>query len=192
MEELEVEWTLTEDNEIPGSSHMFWRKVKGGVIYKSRRKHSTPPRVWREQVVRVLHQKAVDATDGARNLVLLHIEEEYVGRLVFKTWSSHTLSACPNAKFRLMAMILGTAAPIRDQVCWQGNRKVLYWRLFTTAGKQDPWVIAPEVVSPTGFMLCRLLFKEKCCLWDYPDDLWQHMNEQQLVIIWRDLVDILP
>ena len=39
MEEWEVECILTEENELPGSSYLFWRKTKGNVMYTSRREH---------------------------------------------------------------------------------------------------------------------------------------------------------
>ena len=58
MEECEVEWILTEDNELPGPSHVLWKKGKGRVIYPSRQKNPQPPRVWKYKVVKVLHLKA--------------------------------------------------------------------------------------------------------------------------------------
>ena len=75
VEEWEVDWILTEENKLPGSSHMFWRKAKGRLSYTRRRKHPPPPRVWKEQVVRVLNRKAGGDIDGERNLVLLQIQE---------------------------------------------------------------------------------------------------------------------
>ena len=108
---------------------MFWRNEKGVVMYRSRWKHPPPPRGWKEQVVRFLHKKVGGVTDGARNFVILHRQEEYIGRVVLKTWASWTLIVCLDAKFRGMTALLVTEAPIRYQVCWQGNRKLLYWVL---------------------------------------------------------------
>ena len=51
-------------------------------MYTSRRKHPLPPRGWKEQLVRVLHSKSGGAPGGARNLVLLNIEEEDMGKMV--------------------------------------------------------------------------------------------------------------
>ena len=50
----------------------------------------------------------------------------------------------------------------------------------------------PEVMSPTGFMRRRLLFKEKYHLWDCQAELWQHINEHQLRSMWRDGVKSSP
>ena len=68
-----VEWILTEENKLPGSSHVFWRKAKGRVMYKRRPKHTPPPGGWKEQLLRVLHCKDGGAIEAAINLVLLHI-----------------------------------------------------------------------------------------------------------------------
>ena len=70
MHEWLVEWILTEDNELPGSSQVFWRKPKGRVVYTIRRKHPPHQRVWKEKLVRVLHHKAVGVTDRTRNVLL--------------------------------------------------------------------------------------------------------------------------
>ena len=86
-------------------------------------------------------------------------------------------------------MQLGTAAPISYLMCWQGNSTVLHWGMYPTRGKQETWVISPEVMSPTGFVWRRLLFKEKYHLWDFMDNLWQHINYQQLGSMWRYVVD---
>ena len=44
-------------------------------------------------------------------------------------------------------------------------------------------------MSPTGFLGRRLLVKDKYHQWNFPSDLWQHINEQQLVSMCRDVVD---
>ena len=85
---------LIEENELPGSYNLFWRKEKLRVVYTSRQKTLPPTRIWKEQVVRVLHRKVVSTTYGARNLVLKHRREENIGRVVLKTWTSCTLGAC--------------------------------------------------------------------------------------------------
>ena len=44
-------------------------------------------------------------------------------------------------------------------------------------------------MSPTGFLQRRILIKDKYHLWYCLDELWQHMNKQQLVSMCRDVVD---
>ena len=65
---------MTKNSELQKSSHVFWRKEKGGLLCKSVKKHIHPPRGWKVQLVRVLQGKAGVTTDGERILVLLHIE----------------------------------------------------------------------------------------------------------------------
>ena len=86
--------------------------------------------------------------------------------MVLETWASWTLRGCLYAKVGGAMAQLGTAAPIRELVCLHGNRTVLHWVLYPVGGKQEPWIIDPEVMSPTGFVRRRLLFKEKFQIWD--------------------------
>ena len=73
---MELDWILTEDGQIPEASHVFWKKAKGGVLYVIRQKHPPPLKGWKGQVVKFLHSKSGGATDGSRNLVVMHIETE--------------------------------------------------------------------------------------------------------------------
>ena len=130
-----MEWILTENSELPESSHVFWKKAKRRVMYKSRRKHLQPPRVWKGQVVRVLHGKSGGEMDGARNLVLLYIEGEEIRRVVLQAWESHTLSGCISVKVGGLKEQLGTTALIKDRVCCQVKRKVLHWGFNPMGGK---------------------------------------------------------
>ena len=58
--------------------------------------------------------------------MLLHIEEEDIGRVVLKTYTSWTLREFFDAKVGGMRAQLGTLALIRDQMYCQGNRTVLH------------------------------------------------------------------
>ena len=64
--------------------------------------------------------------------------------------------------------------------------------MYQTGGKQDPWVITPEVMLPAGSVRRWLLFMEKYHLWNFPADMWQHMNKDQLGSMGRDVVDSPP
>ena len=57
-------------------------------------------------------------------------------------------------------------------------------------GKHETLIIYPEVISPPGFVRLWILFKDKFHLWDCPTNLLQHMDEEQLGIMWSDVVDI--
>ena len=39
---------------------------------------------------------------------------------------------------------------------------------------------------PTGYVRNYILFKERFHLWNYPQDLWDSINEEQLVALFND------
>ena len=82
---------------------------------------------------------------------------------------------------------LGTLAPIHDRLCWQGNQIVVYWGLYPFGKGRDPWVIAPDVISSTGYVLRPLMINKKFHMWDYTQGLWGRINQDQLGVIWKDI-----
>ena len=48
-------------------------------------------------------------------------------------------------------------------------------------------VLAPKVLSGTGYIKQPLLFREILRLWDYPGDITQNMNKDQLRSLWEDI-----
>ena len=59
-------------------------------------------------------------------------------------------------------------------------------------GKFEPWVIAPNVLSESGYVRHHLLNKERFHLLKCPEDLWMQMNEEQLGSMWRYLSETPP
>ena len=68
-------------------------------------------------------------------------------------------------------MQLDTLAPIRDRVFWQGKTTVIYWGIFTAVRNIEPWVIAPDVMSESGYVRRHILNNGRFHLWDCPTDL---------------------
>ena len=54
----------------------------------------------------------------------------------------------PGGRVDVKHVHIGTYAPIRDRLFWQGNRTVVHWVLLSVGGKWELWVIAPYVMSP--------------------------------------------
>ena len=104
------------------------------------------------QVVRVLHCKAGGATDGAKNLMLLRRVDEEWTPIVLKTWALKTISDSLEAKFGGKPVQLGTFAPIKDKVCWQGKNTVIHKVLFPVGRKIEPWLITPDVLSTSEYV----------------------------------------
>ena len=74
VEELEVDWILTEEGKIPEALHLFCKKAKGRVLYVIRQKNPLPSKGRKGKLVRVLHGKAGGEMDRARNLLVMHRE----------------------------------------------------------------------------------------------------------------------
>ena len=56
-------------------------------------KKSRPyPKGWRGQVVRVLYNKAIGATDGAQNMMLMTRMEDNLTPIKIKTWTYRNVS----------------------------------------------------------------------------------------------------
>ena len=49
----------------------------------------------------------------------------------------------------------------------------------------DTWIITPDVISPTGYVRRLILLKGRFHLWNYPQELWGRMNEDQLGALWK-------
>ena len=59
---------LVEADLLPKSTHELWKMAKGIVLYVSVNKPGYWPKGWRGKVVRVLHCKEGEATNGAKKL----------------------------------------------------------------------------------------------------------------------------
>ena len=113
--------------------------------------------------------------------------EEKLTPIKLKTWVSRTISGCFEERVGVNQVHLGTSAPLRDIVCWQGKITVVQWGLLPVLGKCEPWVITSDVMSPSGYLRRRLLKKEIFRLWDCLEDIWMQINEAKLGLMWREL-----
>ena len=52
------------------------------------------PKVYREQLVNVLHRKSGGETDGAQNIILMMKMEDKLTPIKLNTWVSRTVSGC--------------------------------------------------------------------------------------------------
>ena len=130
---------------------------KGWVLYASGKKPWMHPNGWRGQLVQDLHQKSGGATDGAQNIIIMMRMEEKLTPNKIHTWASRTVSGWLEARVGGKQVHIGTSASIRDIVWWKGKIIVLYWVLFSVVGEYEPWVIAPYVMSPSGYVRRRLV-----------------------------------
>ena len=96
---------------------------------------------------------------------------------MLKTWASNTISGCLEAKVWGNQVQLGTFALIKDKVCCQEKKTVIHWGLSPVGGKFEPWVIAPNVLFASGYVIRRLLNKERFHLWYCLKDPWMQLNE---------------
>ena len=85
---------------------------------------------------------------------------------MLKKCVSRKSCACLDAKVGGMMVRLGTAALIKDQVCFQGKRTLLHCVMYPKGGRKEPWVFSTEDMSPIGFMQHLILVKEKYHWWD--------------------------
>ena len=87
---------------------------------------------------------------------------------------------------------MGTIAPIKDKNFWQGKKTVIHWGLFPVGGKFEPWVIDPNILLDSGYVIRHLLNKEIFNMWELPSDPWVYMNEEQLGLMWREFSETPP
>ena len=85
--------------------------------------------------------------------------EEKLTPIKIKTWEYQNVCGCLYEEVGGKQVHLGTSAPIRDIVFWQGKRKVVHWELFPVGGKCEPWVIALDVIPPSGYVMRCILNK---------------------------------
>ena len=97
--------------------------------------------------------------DGAQNIILMMSMEEKLNPINIKTWASQTNSGCLDTRVGGKNVHLLTSTPIRYRVCWQRNITLVYWGLLPVGGKCEPWVIALDVMSPSGYVRRHLLKK---------------------------------
>ena len=152
---------LAEADLFPEPMNAFWNMVKGSTLYVGGKKLWSCTKGRREQVVRVLHLKAGRETDGEKNIMLLRRMEEEWTHIVLKTRNSKTISGCFEAKIGGDQEKLGNFAPIKDEVFCQGKNTVINWGLFPVGGKFELWVIAPNVLSASGYVRHHILNKER-------------------------------
>ena len=106
------------------------------------------------------------------------MEEEW-NPIELKNWCSGTISGCLEARVGGKQLQLGTFAPIRDKVFYQGKKMVIHWGLFPVVGKIQPWVIVTDVMLASGYVRRNLLNKEMFHLWECTSYLWMHMNKKK-------------
>ena len=102
--------------------------------------------------------------------------EEKLTLLKIKTWVSQSIIGCLYERFRVNQVRLVTSTPIRDIVCWKCKITVVHWLVFPVVGMCEAWVIALDVMSPSGYLRLILLNKEIFHLWYCPADLWMQMK----------------
>ena len=64
---------------------------------------------------------------------------------------------------------------------------MIHWRLYPSGKESYPWVIAPNVLYPTVYVRRMLTQKEKLHLWDFPQELWGIINQDQLVDVCKEI-----
>ena len=104
----------------------------------SRKKPRPYPKIWRGQVVRVLHHKPGGATDDAQNIILMMKMEEKLTPIKIKNWASQTVSGCLYKSVGVKQVHLRTSNPISDRVLWQWKITVVHWVVFPVGGKLEP------------------------------------------------------
>ena len=85
---------------------------------------------------------------------------------------------------------LGTLSTIKDKVLCQGKKTVIHWGLLPVGRKSEPWVIATNVLSVSGYVRRHLPKNERFYLRDCPAELLMQMNEEQLGSMSGDLYAI--
>ena len=105
------------------------------MLYADRKKPGACTNVWRGEIVRVLYCKAGGATEEAHNVMLLRQMEEDWTPIELKNWYYKTFIGCLKDRVGGKQVQLGTFAPTRDKILWQGKKTVIHWGLFTVGGK---------------------------------------------------------
>ena len=98
-----------------------------------------------------------------------------------KSLNSSTIGGCLEDGVWGKQVQLGTFEPIRDKVFWKEQNTVIHWGFFPVGGKIEPWVIAPNVMSVSGYVSQNIMNKERFHLWDCPEDLWMKINKEHMV-----------
>ena len=112
-----------------------------------------------------------------KNILLMMSMEEKLNPIKIRTWASWTVSGCLESRVGGNQVHLVTYSLISDRVCWYWNKTVVNWGLFPVGWKCEPWVNAPDIIFPSGYVRRRLLNKGIFHLWDCPEDVWMKMNE---------------
>ena len=111
--------------------------------------------------------------------------EEKFNPMKIKTCDPTTISRCLYAVVGGNHVHLGTSTPIGDIVCWIGKRTLVHWGVLPVERKCEPWLIALDVMSPSGYVRRHLLNKYIFHLWYFQEYLWMHINKDQLGSLWR-------
>ena len=107
----------------------------------------------------VLQHKSVGVRDTSKYIILMTRMEEKLTSIKLNNWVSRTVSAFLEERFGGKKVHIGTFHPIRDIVCWKGNRTVLHWLLYPVEVKCESWVIVPNVMLPSRYAMRHLLEK---------------------------------
>ena len=62
---------------------------------------------------------------------------------------------------------------------------MVHWVVFPVVVNCEPWEIALDFMSPSGYLRRYLLNKERLQLWYFPEDIWVHINKERLGLLWR-------
>ena len=85
--------------------------------------------------------------------------KEKLAPIKLNTWAYQTVIGLLEARVGGNQVKIVVYSSTRDIVWWQGNRTVVHWVLYPVGGKCEPWVIAPNVMSSSGYLRWRLLNK---------------------------------
>ena len=103
--------------------------------------------------------------DGVQNIMFMMRMEEKLTPIKINTWEFWAVSGCLDTRVGGKKVHLVTYTPIRDIVCWQWNITAVHWVVFPVGLKCEPWAIALDVMSPSGYVRQNLLNKEIFHLW---------------------------
>ena len=94
--------------------------------------------------------------------------EDKLTPIKIKTWASWTVSGCLDARVVGKQVHIETSTHIRDIVYCQEEIIVVHWVVFPVGGKCEPWVIARDVMFPSGYVRRNILNKYIFHLWYLP------------------------
>ena len=69
---------------------------------------------------------------------------------------------------------------------------MVHWGLYLSSKGREPCVIAPDVMSYTGYVRITLLIKEQLHLWDYPQEILGRMDQDHLGCLWKEILYQTP